>query len=237
MEHQIDNVSSNAVPWALVNPPLHPRSDRFRMQRIGFAIVFALASSIVVAEQSNTVRGQTVPDSKSQAPQVPPDVARYLNGPPPESQQFDFLIGDWSVAATRYREDGSTLFQYKATWNAKYLNEGRMIVDDFKAYAPTGQAVSSYVTLRTYSEANHRWEMAGLAALQPAVNAEWFGEWKDEEMVMRATGKDPAGNVVRTKIRFFHIAKDSFEWESQVSRDDGKTWSKTATLLASRSPN
>ena len=54
---------------------------------------------------------------------------------------------------------------------------------------------------------------------------------------MRATGKDSAGNVVRTKIRFFHIAKDSFEWESQVSRDDGKTWSKTATLLASRSPN
>ena len=175
-----------------------------------------------------------MPDSKSQAPQAPPDVARYLSGPPPESQQFDFLIGDWSVAATRYKEDGSTLFQYKATWNAKYLNEGRMIVDDFKAYAPTGQAVSSYVTLRTYSETNHRWEMAGLAALQPAVSAEWFGEWKDGEMLMSATGKDPAGNVVKTKIRFFHIAKDSFEWESQVSRDDGKTWSKTATLLASR---
>jgi hypothetical protein len=66
------------------------------------------------------------------------------------------------------------------------------------------------------------------------VSAEWFGEWKDGEMLMSATGKDPAGNVVKTKIRFFHIAKDSFEWESQVSRDDGKTWSKTATLLASR---
>ncbi len=35
-------------------------------------------------------------------------------------------------------------------------------------------------------------------------------------------------------IRFFHIAKDNFEWESQVSLDDGRTWSKTATLLASR---
>jgi hypothetical protein len=187
-----------------------------------------------MAGQTNTTRGQTVQDPKPQATQVPPDVARYLRGAPPESQQFDFLIGDWAVAATRYKEGGSTLFQYKATWNAKYLNEGRMIVDDFKAYAPTGQAVSSYVTLRTYSETNHRWEMAGLAALQPAVNAEWFGEWKDGEMRMSATGKDPAGNVVKTKIRFFHIAKDSFEWESQVSRDDGKTWGKTATLLASR---
>jgi hypothetical protein len=92
-----------------------------------------------------------VQESKSQAPQVPPDVARYLSGAPPESQQFDFLIGDWGG-----------------------------------------------------------------------------------EMLMSATGKDPAGNVVKTKIRFFHIAKHRFEWESQVSRDDGKTWSKTATLLASR---
>jgi len=173
-------------------------------------------------------------ESKSQAPQVPPDVVRYLSGAPPQSQQFEFLIGDWTVAATRYTEDGSTLLQYKATWSAKYLNEGRMIVDDFKAYAPTGQAVSSYVTLRTYSETNHRWEMTGLAALQPAVNAEWFGEWKDGEMSMNATGWDPAGNVVRTKIRFFNIARNSFEWDSQVSLDEGKTWSRTATLLASR---
>jgi hypothetical protein len=175
-----------------------------------------------------------VPESKSQAPQLPPDVVRYIRGAPPESQQFDFLLGDWDVAATRYKEDGSALFQYKGTWSAKYLNEGRMIMDDFKAHAPTGQAISSFVTLRTYCETNHRWEMAGLAALQPAVNAEWFGEWKDGEMLTSATAKGPLGNVVRNKIRFFHISKDSFEWESEVSLDDGKTWSRTAALLATR---
>jgi hypothetical protein len=165
---------------------------------------------------------------------VPPDVARYLRGQPPEGRQFDFLIGDWDVAATRYKEDGSPLFQYKASWNATSLNDGRMIVDDFKAYAPTGQAVSSYVTLRTYSEATQRWEMAGLSALQPAASAEWFGEWKDGEMLLDAIGKDPAGHMVRTKIRFFDIAKDAFSWESKLSRDEGRTWVKTASLLASR---
>ena len=106
-----------------------------------------------------------VQESKSQAPQVPPEVARYLKGPSPESKQFEFLIGDWDVAATRYKEDVSPLFQYKASWNAKYLSGGRMIVDDFKAHAPTGQAVSSYVALRTYSETTQRWERAGLSAL------------------------------------------------------------------------
>lgn len=173
-------------------------------------------------------------ESRSHGPQVPPDVTRYLKGVPPEGRQFEFLIGDWDVAATRYKEDGSTLFQYKASWNARYLNEGRMILDDFKAYAPTGQAVSSYVTLRTYSEATRRWEMAGLSALQPAGSAEWYGEWKDGEMLIHASGKDPAGHLVRTRIRFFNIADNGFQWESMASRDDGQTWVKSASLVASR---
>ena len=197
-------------------------------------IILALSPSIGGAAPPTKSEEQIVQESKSQAPQVPPEVARYLKGASPEGQQFDFLIGDWDVAATRYKEDGSPLFEYKASWNAKYLNEGRMIVDDFKAYAPPGQAVSSYVTLRTYSEATHRWEMAGLSALQPAASAEWHGELKHGEMLLDASGKDSAGTMVKTKIRFFDIAKNSFSWESKVSRDDGRTWLKTASLLASR---
>ncbi len=204
------------------------------MRAVACAIILALSPSISGAAPLTKSEEQNVPESKSQAPQVPPEVARYLKGVPAEGKQFDFLIGDWDVAATRYKEDGSLLFHYKAGWNAKYLNEGRMIVDDFKAYSPTGQAVSSYVTLRTYSEATHRWEMAGLSALQPAASAEWYGKLKDGEMLLDASGKDPAGNMVKTKIRFFNIAKNSFSWESKVSRDEGETWVKTASLLASR---
>lgn len=177
---------------------------------------------------------QIVQESKSQALQVPPEVARYLKGPLLEGQQFDFLIGGWDVAATRYSEDGSLLFQYKASWNAKYLNEGRMILDEFKAYAPTGQAVSSYVTLRTYSEVTDRWEMAGLSAHQPSSIAEWYGELKGGEMLLDASSKDPAGNQVKTKMRFSNIAKNSFGWESKISHDEGSTWIRAASLLASR---
>ena len=204
------------------------------MRFVACAIILALSPTIGTAALSTKSEEQIVQESKSQAMQVPPEVERYLKGPSPESRQFAFLIGDWEVAATRYKGDGSPLFQYKASWNAKYLNDGRMIVDDFKAYAPTGEAVSSYVTLRTYSEASHRWEMVGLSALQPAASAEWYGELKDGEMLLYASGKDPAGNLVKTKIRFFDIAKNSFNWESKVSRDEGKTWVKTASLLASR---
>lgn len=64
---------------------------------------------------STQSKEQIVTESKSQAPQMPPEVARYLKGVSPEGKQFDFFVGDWDVAATRFKEDGSALMQYKAS--------------------------------------------------------------------------------------------------------------------------
>jgi hypothetical protein len=190
--------------------------------------------TLALAAQPTTPQDRTMNESRQQAPQIPPDVLRYMKGAPPESLQFDFLIGDWDVAGTRYNPDGSVLMQYKANWHANYLNDKRMIIDDFKALAPTGQAVSSYVTLRTYSEVTHRWEMAGLSALQPAMNAIWSGIWKDGEMQIDAIGKTPGGGTMHNRIRFYQIEKNSFHWESKVSLDEEKTWTSNATLVATR---
>jgi hypothetical protein len=198
------------------------------------ALIFVLFPTIAFAIDFDNHEERIMDESRSQAPQLPPEVAMYIKDAPPESKQFDFLIGDWDVAATKYKADGTVLTQYKAIWSAQYLNNERMIMDDFKALAPTGQEVSSMVTLRTYSEVTRRWEMSGLAARQPAWNAEWHGEWKEGEMLLDAIGKNPNGITVTNKIRFFNIAKDSFNWESRMSMDSGKTWGKTATLIATR---
>lgn len=165
---------------------------------------------------------------------VPPEVAQYLQAPIPASRQFDFLIGDWDVDAARLNPDGSVLHRYQATWAATYLNEGRMVMDDFKALAPDGQPISSYVTLRTYSEVSGRWEMSGLAAMQPAAALEWHGVWTGTEMLVDATGVDPSGRSIRTKIRFSNITDNGFGWESESSNDGGKTWTRTASLVATR---
>jgi hypothetical protein len=196
----------------------------------------APASSLGAANESNELlhHERTIVQASRPAPAVPPEVARYLEGPVAESRQFDFLIGDWDVAATRFAADGTVGSQYKATWSARALNEGRMIMDDFKALAPGGQAVSSYVTLRTYSAATRRWEMAGLAAFQPAAIADWHGVWTGEEMQLDAVGTSPDGRRAMTRIRFAHIEADRFVWESKTSSDDGKTWTPTASLVATR---
>ena len=175
-------------------------------------------------------------DPERKEPQIPPEVTRYLRGAGSENLQFDFLIGDWSVRAVRYKPDGSVLLEYNAKWSARYLNDKRMVMDDFKALSPAGDEISSFVTLRTYAEVTRRWEITGLAALQPAMNGEWFGEWKDGEMHMDASGKGPGGQIVRNQIRFFNIEKQSFSWESSMSFDDGKTWVRSSSLIATRAP-
>lgn len=135
--------------------------------------------------QPSPLRTNPMSVQQPQSPQVPPDILRYIKGPASEAKQFDFLIGEWDVEATRYNEDGSPLLNYKALWSATHLNEGRMVMDDFKALGPNGQPVSSFVTLRTYSEATNRWEIVGLQACQPALPTEWHGAFKDGEYAAR----------------------------------------------------
>ncbi|HEX2544562.1 MAG TPA: VOC family protein [Ramlibacter sp.] len=109
-----------------------------------------------------------------------------------------------------------------------------MVMDDFQALAPNGDAISSFVTLRTYSEATKRWEMAGLQALQPSIPAQWHGVATDDGMLLHALATLPDGQRVHTRIRFFDIAPESFSWESSASFDAGQTWRKTASLQARR---
>ena len=176
-----------------------------------------------------------MPEAQHQTLQIPPEVVRYMKGATPQSLQFDFLIGKWNAKGIRYDENGNVQLQYTATWRAEYLHDKRMVLDDFTVLAPTGQEVSCFVTLRTFSEITGRWELTGLAAFQPAMIGKWFGDWADGEMLLSAEAAGPGGATIKNKIRFHGIERDRFLWESHNSFDDGKTWIKVASLIATRS--
>lgn len=166
------------------------------------------------------------------APQIPPEVLAYLRGPTEDSLQFDFLIGEWHVEGRRYGPSGEQ--PYSGSWRAQYLHGKRMVMDDFTVYGPGGQEVSGFVTLRTFSPISGRWEMAGMGALQPAVNGKWFGNLVDGEMHLEAEGTAPNGQLVRSRIRFHDIQQSSFRWENHMSFDGGASWVRVASLDATR---
>lgn len=154
---------------------------------------------------------------------------------PPEARQFDFLLGEWDCEGESFKPDGSSLVRYKARWNAKAIDDGRMIVDEFRSLDLDGRPVAFVVTLRTYREATRRWELATLFSGQPAAYVTDFnGEARDGEMWLRAASRLPSGGVAKATIRFFDIRAESFDWENTGSVDDGVTWTKVASLSATR---
>lgn len=205
-------------------------------QKIGYLLVLLMLVLFSARLLAEDLQGVNVMEKNGmkKAP-VPPAIQDYLSGVSSEAHhQFDFLMGDWDVDAVRYGPDGNAM-PYRAIWSAKSINGGRMIIDDFKAVAPTGAEISSYVTLRTYSPQTRRWEFAGLAAHQPsAAMLEWYGLEEEGAMVLQATGVGPDGNKVKNRIRFFDISESAFSWESSLSFDEGASWVKNGELTAMR---
>ena len=174
--------------------------------------------------------------NESAAPKIPAEITNYIKGAAAfeECQQFDFLIGNWTVDGRRYGANADVIQTFAATWRAQYLAERRMIMDEFTVAIPTGQVVSTFVTLRTYSPITRRWELAGMPAMQPALAGTWNGYLVGDEMHLTAVGPTPDGRTIRNQIRFYDIEDNRFGWESTLSQDDGKTWVKLSSLVAVR---
>ncbi len=126
------------------------------------------------------------------------------------------------------------MFEYAADWRAQYLCGGRIIMDEFTIRNPEGQPISSFVTLRTYSQANGRWEMAGMQALEATPMSDWHGHWQNGEMVLEFSVQGAEGKSLKNRIRFFNIKRDRFEWEIRLSTDGGQQWGAPLGTLEAR---
>ncbi len=166
---------------------------------------------------------------------VPPEVTAYASGAnTAEYLQFEFLIGCWDVEATKVSPQGH-MISYSATWDANYINDKRMVIDDFRALSPNGESVSSYITLRTYSPVTNRWEFAGIGAQTAAASMlSWHGTLVGKEMHLHSEGLSPSGMRILNTIRFYEITESYFKWESKMSFDDGKSWKNIGALVAKK---
>jgi len=159
--------------------------------------------------------------------------AAYAESPKPETSQFDFMIGDWDIAAKKYDPStGSVVSVIKAWQHVKYLGDKRMVFDEWTGYAlATGEVVTHGVTLRTYSPDAGQWKNVFLRSYDQDQPVFLLLDWKGNEMSGEAQLAD-AG--IRFLSRFHTIKKDSYEWEGKVSLDDGKTWLLVSTQSARR---
>lgn len=154
---------------------------------------------------------------------------------PPDSLQFQFLIGDWHVIAQRFDpRSGELLAEVVVEQHVEYRNNKRMLFEEWAAYSPaSGYQVSYGVTLRTYSEAVDHWQVVYFASHQPSPASTYRMHQHDGEMHGRGEFEDPSAGTVMYKTRFFNITAESYEWEQKYSLD-GENWFLERTQRATR---
>ena len=161
-------------------------------------------------------------------------IETYLAGPPAESRDFDFLIGDWLTRTVRYDAEGEERLAHGGRWSARYLAGGRIVLDETVSLRDDGAEIASMATLRSYSPISGRWEMTFVSAHQPMLPISFVGRKVGDELQLQVRPVGDEEGRMLAKVRFYDIAPDRFEWEQRMSFDEGASYRRTVSIRAQR---
>jgi hypothetical protein len=136
---------------------------------------------------------------------------------------YGWLIGQWTMDAVVHPDDGS---QHTGPGEIHFgwVLEGRAIQDVWIL-----PGVFYGTTLRVYDPGIDAWHVLWSDPVRQFYSRQ-IGRARDNDIVQ--LGKNDAGETVRWS--FTEIARDSFRWTGERSRDDGKTWQLQADFRARR---
>ena len=149
----------------------------------------------------------------------------YIGELPAQSTQYDFLIGEWDVDVKAFKKDGSVESEMKGIWYAKYLHGKRVLFDDVVLFGENNKLHPGFPSLRTYSPKLGKWVSMHMAPLATQAMCRNIGEWKNNEMHINSVCYK-ANNEVQgySRIRFYNITQDSFDYTWEESKDNKNWW-------------
>lgn len=157
-----------------------------------------------------------------------------LQPAPVQMKQFEFLIGNWTLSSQRFAPDGTLIGQYDGTWEAQYLDEGRMLLDQVTWFNQDGSKESYFPTLRTFSPETNQWEMTYMSSLKYMHSQSFRGQFINGEGHFDLVVSLSPEQSALAKVRFYNIKKDSLDWTMKLSLDGGKTWFLGETITGKR---
>ncbi len=156
---------------------------------------------------------------------------------PPETRQFEFLVGNWTVRMRRADEGGEWSEQAReAYWEGRYILGGFAIADYWYDAPPDGEgpAPGRGVNVRMYDPEQGLWEMtwqhtdlSGVRRLRARKEGDRVVMWQLNEDGSRFEARRTA---------FHDISENSWKRTDWFSQDGGATWRKALLLEATRVP-
>ena len=133
---------------------------------------------------------------------------------------FDFLMGDWTVEHSRLRERGagsSTWERFAATLHAEPRLGGLANVDEMHFPAPRGAGM----TVRSFDLARRQWSIWWISSRDGVLTPPVHGGFEGERGLFYGTDRDGDRPV---KVRFtWTRGAEHARWEQAFSYDDA-TW-------------
>ncbi len=136
---------------------------------------------------------------------------------------YSWLIGDWTMDAVVYQDDG-TQHNGAGAIHFDWVLEGRAIQDVWIL-----PGVFYGTTLRVYDPALDAWHILWSDPLRQFYSRQ-IGRAQGKDIVQE--GKNDAGETIRWS--FTEITPSSFHWLGERSPDSGGTWQFQAKFFARR---
>lgn len=189
---------------------------------------------IAIVAFSITSQTITAADNSSTSPLEDILKREYVGELPPESSQYDFLIGEWDIKVVSYDKDGNASEPMKGIWWSKYLHGGRVLFDDVVLFDGEGKLHPGFPSLRTYSPKLGAWVSQHMAPLATQALCSNVGTWENGEMHINSKCLRTDGTVQHySRIRFYNITDSYFDYTWEDSKD-GENFRTYATFVGKR---
>ena len=195
--------SSGEVPRAPIGL-MTPRSHRATILLSLWAALTPGALQAQVQTMTDTLFDRYEPTESHPFGRPHPDL-------PAGGRRFEFLVGRFECTDELLQADGSWRTS-RARWTTRWILNGQAIQDSYwnDQFAGT--------SLRQYDPTNDSWIVTFLGMPGPVVGV-WEGRWEGDRMVMRQARRDAAGHPVTSRLTFYDIRPDGYEWVGEVVRD------------------
>ena len=165
---------------------------------------------------------------------------------PAQTEQFGRLVGVWHAEQDVRKQDGSWAPQPPALWAWQYVLDGFAVQDlwfQAKDALPAYLGISGrpymLTALRIFDVKSKRWHIGWAAnGGGKSPSPDWgtlTAEVVGHDLVLTGPPvESPGGQRGRQRVVFSRISRSRFEWRSEFSRDEGKTWTAVVRVRARR---
>jgi len=168
---------------------------------------------------------------------APAAQAQGARAAPPESAQFDFLVGQWElevtpkVAGLAAMVHGSP--RLVGSWKAWRAFDGLGVDDEIRITDASGNPMALSRTLRVYDPKTRQWLLQSLDAYGARFTA-GTARWEGGEMRLQGSGVHADGRPYVSRSRFFEIGPDRFRMEQDRSFDNGASWDEGVLKVSAK---